>query len=289
MHPLHPGFLPHFDCTKYLYHYTRIDTTIEYILPDQTLQFNSLENVNDPMESNPNHWAFSNLEEGDTSGDVHDQVADYFKTKTKVVCFSQDDQSEWGSPGFNPLDYCARGHSKPRMWATYGDDHKGVCLVFDKARLTTAFANNLKGPGQLLKGAVGYGKQLPDGDDGARVFDLQAFKADFDIAIQQKIADHHERYFLYKHVDWSTEDEYRFIITGGESGPIELGFDDALVGAVVGAKCQEVNDKVLALGKITQRLGVPCRYVAWGWGTAGYAPVNEAAMTLPPRTEGLAK
>ncbi|HAT86949.1 MAG TPA: hypothetical protein DCS30_13995 [Rhizobiales bacterium] len=32
----------------------------------------------------------------------------------------------------------AMGHIKPRMWAIYGDQHKGVCLVFDKIQLTAA-------------------------------------------------------------------------------------------------------------------------------------------------------
>ena len=282
MHPLHIGFTPAFDQDKYLYHYTSMDTAINYILYNKTLRFNPLANVNDPMESDPNYWAFSNLEKGDKSKVIHDQVSDYFKNRTKVVCFSLDDQGDWDSPEFSPLDFCARGHSKPRMWATYGDDHKGVCLIFDRERLRQAFERGLNERGHLLHGAVRYGKRLPD-DREAAVFDLQTFKENFESAIHQKIEDHYGRYFLYKRIDWSTEDEYRFIITGGKPGPIELGFDDALVGVAVGIKSKEKSGYLRALGDITQDMDIPCRYINWGWGSSGYATINEAAKNLGPK------
>ena len=187
MHPLHIGFTPDFDQNKYLYHYTSMDTAINYILYNKTLRFNPLANVNDPMESDPNYWAFSNLEKGDKSSTIQYQVSDYFKNRIKVVCFSLDDQSDWNSPEFSPLDYCARGHSKPRMWATYGDDHKGVCLIFDRERLRKAFESELNARGHLLHGAVRYEKLLPNDKREATVFDLQAFKENFERAIHQRL------------------------------------------------------------------------------------------------------
>ena len=60
MHPIHMEFTPDFDREKYLCHYTSMDTAINYILNNRTLRFNPLANVNDPMESDPNYWAFSN-------------------------------------------------------------------------------------------------------------------------------------------------------------------------------------------------------------------------------------
>ena len=283
MHPLHLGFTPEFNRQKYLYHYTSMDTAINYILYNKTLRFNPLANVNDPMESDPNRWVFKNWEKGNTSETIRDQLSDHFKNRTKVVCFSRDIQGDWG-PGCCPIDFCARGHSKPRMWATYGDDHKGVCLIFDRELLERAFKNGLNGRGQLLPGgAVHYGDKLPDDERKAAVFDQKELADDFEKTLRQKIKDHHDIYFFYKHVDWSTEDEYRFIITGGEPGPIELAFGNALVGVVVGIKYMEKGDSVYDLGNIAQDMGVPGRYVSWGWKSGGYAPINEAAKKIGPK------
>ncbi len=285
MHPLHLGFTPEFDRQKYLYHYTSMDTAINYILYNRTLRFNPLANVNDPMESDPNRWVFRNWEKGNTSETIRDQLSDHFKNRTKVVCFSRDIQGDWG-PGCCPIDFCARGHSKPRMWATYGDDHKGVCLIFDRELLERAFKNGLNGRGQLLPGgAVRYGDKLPADEDGAAVIDSKTFGKNFEKALHQKIEDHHGTYFFYKHVDWSTEDEYRFIITGGEPGPIELTFDDALVGVVVGMKTIEKEGYLRAIGDMAQDMGVPGRCFSWHWNAASTAPLNKAGRELGPKVK----
>ena len=283
MHPLHIGFTQDFDRERYLYHYTSMDTAINYILINKTLRFNPLANVNDPMESDPNYWAFRNSENSSQKNTIRDRLFDHFKNRTKVVCFSRDDQGDWGSPEFSPSDFCARGHSKPRMWATYGDSHQGVCLIFDRELLRKAFENGLNGRGRLLYGEVCYEKLLPNDRSGAAVFDLKALEENFETALQQKIEDHHDTYFLFKHVDWSTENEYRFIITGGEPGPIELAFNDALVGVVVGTKSEEKTGYLRAVGDIAQEMGVPGRYIDWGWRWSNYAPINEAATKIEPK------
>ena len=282
MHPLHIGFIPDFDRKKYLYHYTSMDKAINYILQNRTLLFNPLANVNDPMESNPNRWVYSNWDKGDKSEAIRGRLSDYFKNRIKVVCFSRDVQGDW-APGCCPTDFCARGHSKPRMWATYGDNHQGVCLIFDKELLWKSFENELNGSGRLLRGPVRYGDKLPRDEDGAAVIDLKKFEGNFNETLQEKIENHYETYFFYKHVDWSTEDEYRFVITGGDEGSIELAFNDALVGVAVGMKSMEKAGYLKAIGDITQAMNVPCKYVSWSWKGGGSALVNEAAREIGPR------
>ena len=255
-----------------------MDTALNYILINKTLRFNPLANVNDPMESDPNYWAFSNYGDDNELMAVRDQILDHLKNRTKVVCFSRDDQGGWGSS-----DHCGRGHSKPRMWATYGDDHHGVCLIFDRELLRQAFQSGLNAHGRLLDGVVHYGNRLPKDESGAAVFNLKAFKENFETAFHQKIKDHGDTYFLYKHVDWSTENEYRFIIVGGAPGPIELAFDDALVGVVVGLNSKEKAGYWRAIGDIAQDMGVPGRYIDWGWKSSGYTALNEAATKIGPK------
>jgi hypothetical protein len=46
-----------------------------------------------------------------------------------------DDESAVGR-GVNNI--WGRGFSRPRMWQQYGDNYRGVCMIFDRAALQRA-------------------------------------------------------------------------------------------------------------------------------------------------------
>ncbi|WP_445364954.1 hypothetical protein ACJJJB_11605 [Microbulbifer sp. ANSA001] len=69
-------------------------------------------------------------------------------------------------------------------------------------------------------------------------------------------------YFVYKHINWSTENKYRFVVAGDEDGSIELPFFDLLAGVVVGAKCKHGFMNII--GAFTQEMNIPCVYLYLG-------------------------
>jgi Protein of unknown function (DUF2971) len=53
-------------------------------------------------------------------------------------------------------DFFHRGFHKPRMWTQYADQHRGVCLIFDRTKLAKAIENQLS-EGQIrMTGPVEY-------------------------------------------------------------------------------------------------------------------------------------
>ncbi|WP_318468306.1 DUF2971 domain-containing protein [Photobacterium leiognathi] len=126
------------DSKKYVYHYTSVDTAVDYILKDETLLVSCYNKTNDPKETKD--WFFI---PGSNHGRCLDKYTPEYLSKimnpvikeaTHVICFTKD---EVLTGNFN--DMARRGFCKPRMWAQYGDKHKGVCLIFDFKELSEAF------------------------------------------------------------------------------------------------------------------------------------------------------
>lgn len=277
MHPLSMRFPKGFNSSQYVYHYTKIYTATNFILKDRTLRFNQFDKVNDPKESDPSDWAFAyNKKDNPNPSDLIRRISEYFRLNIKVVCFSRDDQGITSEHLYS-VDPCARGYAKPRMWATYGDNHKGVCLVFDKDRLQQVFQNQMRSSDKLFYGSVKYGRLMPP-KSGAPLFDLTALKANFDDTLGQKIKDHQDIYFFYKHLDWVTENEYRFVIVGEDQKEMDLLFEDALVGVVLGMNASEEDIRDVAI--LADELGVPVVQSFWGMMNSSQKLLNDAANNL---------
>lgn len=106
-----------------LYHYTSLATALEFILPGFQLLLNPLENTNDPREYKSFVFATKQLDNPDYPTSKHDneRVSELLRDDCKVLCFSDDYENYFG-------------YEYARMWAHYGDNHKGVCLELDKAQ-----------------------------------------------------------------------------------------------------------------------------------------------------------
>lgn len=281
MHPLSSRVGNDFDVEKYLYHYTRMDTAINCILHFNTLRFSRFFDVNDPMESDREAvGSFPGLS-SEEKVDLYARVDEFLRKQVRVSCFSRDDQFDPDSPGDIWINHCGFGYSKPRMWATYGDDHQGACLIFDKARLRNAFENHRPENVRFLHGPVRYSKRSPL-ENTLITYNVEALREDHELELQSLIDRYHRGWFFSKHADWTTENEYRFVISGGDPKPIDLPFDDALVGVVVGKKAENKPGYLNALCDLAQRSGIPCVKFLWGWQTLRRSDLNGAAKQLPP-------
>ena len=114
-----------------LYHYTSFETAAAYILPGKTLQLSPLAQSKDVMESinwfSPFKYAFGDVK------DVSETVNNKIQKQVKILCFSKDSEIE-GEP--------LPGMMLARMWSQYGNNHKGVCLVFSKELLLESFTHH---------------------------------------------------------------------------------------------------------------------------------------------------
>lgn len=227
-------------CKKYLYHYTSCDVALSYILKSNTLMFNSFSNVNDPRESKK--WEISPFIRSDLglAKDKYEKIADNVSEllkgrNAKLLCFSRDNLESEGA--LQPWALFDRGFNKPSMWHHYGDQHNGVCLMFNFENLRKQIESQLEKE-HLFHGEVDYTNQgvIQSIQDGPYVIDLlDATDLESYLAL---IKVHFNRWykelFSRKLSDWSNESEYRWVYLGGDSKPLFIDFGDSLEGIVAG-------------------------------------------------------
>ncbi|WP_374538524.1 DUF2971 domain-containing protein [Chitinimonas taiwanensis] len=190
-------------------HYTSLETLIKHILPTRQLRFSSLSKTNDPAEykSRVDFLVYEGTKQDpffqpDCYQSVIEEMNLALRKKIKIACFSSD------SPQRHPRsEYRDECWGKPRMWAQYGNNHEGVCLVFDRDKLASLvkenhdlFLNchvlyeNFTGISDLLNPIVTH-----------QIIDVCDF-------VKQHVKGFGDLHLLRKHEDWASEDEVRLII-----------------------------------------------------------------------------
>lgn len=118
-----------------IYHFTRFETFMSYILPSQRLRTSSLRHMNDPRESLD--WTF-----GSTNLPYEEIFQGYYSAKTHIDC-----QIKYGNmikDSYQVLCFSGaegEGWNNEMMWTHYGGLHSGVCLEFDENILLNNLQN----------------------------------------------------------------------------------------------------------------------------------------------------
>lgn len=110
-----------------LYHYTSLETFLEFILPQKKLKFSELGKSRDPYESLPHNYARIPFWEDDCSDEELKQITtrvtelnQYWKYSRFVSFVSNEGSTEH------------KGSERPRMWDQYGERHNGVSQIPNK-------------------------------------------------------------------------------------------------------------------------------------------------------------
>jgi len=81
---------------EYLYHYTSLETALEYILPSEKIRLSSFDKCNNPLE--------------------YKMINNIVCKKTKVLYFSQDNKIKLLNLREHVNIELSRGYARPRMW-----------------------------------------------------------------------------------------------------------------------------------------------------------------------------
>jgi len=165
------------------------------------------------------------------------------------------------------------GWKHPRMWAQYGDGHRGVVLVFDRRRLLENAQRSLAGRGSLLFGDVLYtqhhhpGNMLPfivSHSDWMRTPHAEL--------AARHLAAHGDWLFFTKDVDWAQERESRLVLFGNSDAETLVGIDGALIEICLGDLVSEADAKVFS--DAASVLGCHLSRASWRNGLAVRYPVT---------------
>jgi hypothetical protein len=242
---------------NYLFHYTK-ETYIDDILKNQTLLANNIYRTNDPYENKKfdmyeskevDHFKMDNdetdmnfghnisYEDIEYSEEYEDALSEKIKNKL--------DEIEWNRRDFyfrnftnmknrktRTISFCngtfmkeidennRPGYFYPRMWAQYGNNSRGVCIVFKKNQLINSIKKQLSNEYEIFCGDIEYINILKKSHiQMISQLIKKRNKKVFGNKISEKwplllgdMKEHYHEYFFIKDEDWLGEHEYRIVL-----------------------------------------------------------------------------
>lgn len=246
-----------------LFHYTAKDIAIEKILLNKSLKFSGFSNTNDPQEYKPN---FPNAIEWGSEGEIEsnnvtDTILNIERLRKRMTRF---------------ISFCINiyegevlkesGVLKSRMWAQYGDNHEGACIILSKRKLLKELDDNKNNHQEILSFPVTY--KNPDSRGQPT---LHVNKNDFSSETSHDIAlnfllQHREQYLFSKQTDYRDESEFRIICINTELNSLEndevfFSIENALVGIIFGDKFPKLYAPTIR--ELVKNLSVTPKKLIW--------------------------
>ena len=212
---------------RFVYHYTKRETALEKILPTGKIMLNVLKKTNDPREYLD--WAITVTGGSEDNAPLFRTLAlinENRKQKTKVFCMTLDDMQR------RRQGLMRRGFARSRMWAQYGEGHKGLCLIFDKSALEAEIQRAASGHKNCYCGPVQYSDQNFDIEFN---FDsMGETESAVSCGVDSFIRSNVDQLFFTKLLDWRDEMEYRAMIYDDRPNPVFADIDSCLKGVILG-------------------------------------------------------
>lgn len=267
---------------KYVYHYTKWGIAKDYILGGQQ-QFlvNIAKKMNDPLEQKSyefiNHIERSQLKE-EQLFKLNNALKKVCEEHIRIFSTSLDRKAETRASNYNGqirtmiIKKRVRGFDHPKMWAHYGDNHNGVCLILKKEAINSRIIA-AAGDNTVVSDKINYNLPFSSTDilKGVKI-ETNAKIAngsekeieDWAIGEIQKLI---PKLFFTKHEDWSSEVEHRWIIGGRFAGDFFVPIKPEDIAAiVVGSDFQ--MDLFESAKEIAEKNAIPLRIMMWSFGQA---------------------
>lgn len=234
------------DPYKYVYHYTKWERLLNIM--NSGFRLSALAYMNDPRESKDWILHSASYEPGTAvDRDALDEAAADYKRKLRVGAFCLDQPSTAdNAPSL-------RGYARPRMWAQYAENHRGVCIVLDRESLNQAIRGRYPDhDGSWIRN--GRVKYVTPYNDPASIA-IEYREGEVQSCVNEYFARYGDSLFFAKHVDWRDENEYRWLYfdadgsgTGndGNKDPF-IDIKDSVIGLVLG---EDYEDSHLPIARM---------------------------------------
>lgn len=259
---------------EFAYHYTTREAAFEHILPRGRLRMSALASMRDPVENK--EWVQQLVtygepyedEEGEEAiqdeADVNaaDGAARQTIFNTKLLSFTLDGPEP---PDGVPAEH-TRGYARPRMWEQYAESHAGVCLIFAREALQEELMAVLPAFNDAVCGRVSYSNIPFLGSERARILDVDHLKSggDGDIArgLRAHVHEHQAELFFRKLEDWSSEQEFRYLLLDTDAYEVHVPFGSTLRAVIVGE--QFPAWQLPGAAQVSDAAGIELRQIQWG-------------------------
>lgn len=227
------------------------------IAANKSLYLADLSSMGDPWESgrfglNPVDWGSAHPDFGKIKVEVQRASASQ-RGATRIISLTRDRPS--GEP--TSAEYAwTRGYARPRMWESYSENHRGICLVLRLSKLIASFETLTFGPGvSRFFGHVEYATDLSK-HFGNLAFDVSGLNlVDVDDAVAKWMFESKSALFLTKNRDWAAEDEFRLVVLRAHTtDPRLVPVGSAAEGLVVGERAAAADFGAAA--RLASALGI---------------------------------
>ena len=219
-----------------LAHYTSASVMFEHILPTGELRFSPYRVMRDPVENKDILPSISWRGDPPKTDEAIEDVYELLKAardRMRLLSLTRDADG--------PAEYAAFNccWARPRMWEQYGDVHRGVCLLFNRAALEQAIREAWPRE-QIYMRDVDYTREGIAASAVRSLVDSRMFEdRERPQVIVEYVQTHHEALFFLKSDDFATEYEYRVVLATGDDDYTFVDYGDALMGIVLGERFPE--------------------------------------------------
>lgn len=232
-----------------LFHYTKVETAIEYILTQKHLRLSPFSDLHDPYEYKDIEYDIADYnteKELIKAIEIGDTVSQKRKNGFKVACFCSNEKARiFGVDNNEILDSVPSlyGYANSRMWSQYANGHDGVCLVllFSEIEMMGLFRPEIDGYTQrfsdIIVGPVDYRCELEKpvlmptmvSELGEKQYEKKFMK------------DYYAKLFLQKSIDYRDENEFRICVYDPKDKYVYMDIHSSLVGVIIGDKVSYEN------------------------------------------------
>ena len=238
------------DCVA---HYSKLKH-VANILHDKKLLIGPVCNFADPRESSMD-WL-----DTEGIGDGYDldkrRAAEEMKRKAgcqvRLLCTAAPQKHV---PGNDPTEEAIYG--RPRMWAQYGDESRGFCVVLDREALNNELQKVAKRDEYLISGNVQYFDQLHRVGGSSTIqygSDLDPRDSDiFEVMNENSML---RSTFFKKSIDWKHENEHRWLLFAQTEKEVYVSIEDSIKAVVLGSRFPP--NEVSRVKDYCPEIGNPC-------------------------------
>ena len=184
-----------------IFHYCKLSTAIENILPRKELLLSPMLNTNDPRENKSFVFGgfFSEPIDIMKVAPLNEDISFYLREDAKVISFSKDNYEK------NLF-----GFEYSKMWAHYGDNHKGICLELDKEEFLKENEDIINS--NFLKEIIYYKFDITKPVEHKRVNHAFMEFMGKEKYLREKFRNENLDYLYYtKNKEWESEQEIRLL------------------------------------------------------------------------------
>ncbi|MCK4357928.1 MAG: DUF2971 domain-containing protein [Candidatus Cloacimonetes bacterium] len=260
--------------TDLLFHFTKAETAIKFILFEKKLKFNALKNMGDPWENKNFDHYYKNMDRK-KSPEIFKKEEEIHKIKSysKIACFCTNKQPTIVTIEFDPQpnftksklkyvkdNYCRPAYERSRMWNQYAENHKGICVVFSKEVLLKSIMRQLTGQ-TFYNDYVKYSPQYSYFQKGLELDCNKLISSNSETFVKEYLQNKKDYIFFSKNIDYRDEAEFRLVVYDPKDTFNYLDIQNCIKGVLLGENCHDSIKKWIR--DLCKELNIYCGIMEW--------------------------